>query len=468
LFAVNYQASVIRNSYFLGAAFDEGIMRTSSEDISSVKKKLTIEIESAEVDKKVDSAFKDLSKKAKIPGFRPGKVPITILERRFGKDVAEDVSRDLINESLPKAIDETDVIPLGAPILEREVLKKGQDFKYSALLEIRPKFELRDYLGIEVEKEAHSITDKDVSERIEQIRQANGNLKSEEDRVIQKDDYAVLEYEAFENDQPLEDMKTTNFMLHVGKNEFNAQFEEGLMGMKKDEEKEISVQFPQDYFNSKLAGKDIRFKVKVQDIKVMVLPELNDDFAKGLGGDLQGIEDLTNKVKEALNNQEEKRIGIELNNRLLKKITDTVQFEYPEILVESEIDYAVQSFKQSLAQRGTSLEQAGISEEKMRENFRPTSEMRVKEMLVLEEIARKENITVEEDELNEAYKQLATPMGVEAQVVRQYYEARGMVGSLQEKLTQEKTLKYLVEHAKVQEVSRDMLRENMTPEKESN
>ncbi len=153
-------------------------MKTRLEDISSVKKKLIIEIESKEVDKKINEAYRELGKKAKIPGFRPGKVPRKILERRFSDDVAEDVTRDLITESFPKALAEVDTMPLGTPSLEKETLKQSQNFQYSAVIEVRPRFELKDYLGLEVEKEKYSVTDEDVENRIEKIRQANGYMYS--------------------------------------------------------------------------------------------------------------------------------------------------------------------------------------------------------------------------------------------------------------------------------------------------
>jgi trigger factor len=444
-------------------------MKTSLEDISSVKKKLLIEIEAKEVDKKLNAAYRDLGKRAKISGFRPGKVPKKILERRFGNDVADDVTKDLINESFPKALQELDTMPLGTPALEKEALKQGQDFKYSAVIEIRPQFEVKNYLGIEVEKEKSSIPEEEVEARIEQIRQANGNVKSiDEVRPIRKDDHAVLDYEVFESDSPLDDMKATNSMLKVGSNELHPQFEEGLIGLDKDAETEILVDFEDDYANAALAGKSLRYKVKVVDIKEMIVPELNDEFVTNLGGDFKDLEDLRNKMQESIVNQEEGRIDREMKGRLLQKITEPMDFETPQVLIESELDYALENFKQSISQNGTSLEQVGITEEKLREDFRPASERRVREMLVLEEIAQKDEITVDEEDLKKGFEDMAAGMGQDAEIVRQYYEARGLTDTLKDKLVEEKTLKYLVENAKVLEVERDELSENKTPEKENN
>jgi trigger factor len=337
------------------------------------------------------------------------------------------------------------------------------------VIEIRPQFEVKNYLGIEVEKEKSSIPEEEVEARIEQIRQANGNVKSiDEVRPIRKDDHAVLDYEVFESDSPLDDMKATNSMLKVGSNELHPQFEEGLIGLDKDAETEILVDFEDDYANAALAGKSLKYKVKVVDIKEMIVPELNDEFVTNLGGDFKDLEDLRNKMQESIVNQEEGRIDREMKGRLLQKITEPMDFETPQVLIESELDYALENFKQSISQNGTSLEQVGITEEKLREDFRPASERRVREMLVLEEIAQKDEITVDEEDLKKGFEDMAAGMGQDAEIVRQYYEARGLTDTLKDKLVEEKTLKYLVENAKVLEVERDELSENKTPEKENN
>ncbi len=441
------------------------VMVTKVEDISSVKKKVTIQIESREVDRKINSAYRELRKKARIPGFRPGKVPRKILESRFWDDVADDVTRDLINESFPKALEEIDVMPLGTPVLEKRTLKQGEDFQYSVLIEVRPRIDLKDYLGMEVEKEKICVTDKDVAERIEQIRQSNGDLKSvKEERPVRKDDYVVLDYEAFAGQTPLDD-KATNFMLQVGSNSFHPDFENALTGLKRLDETEIHVGFEDSYYNTRLAGKQVTFKVKILDIKELVVPELDDEFARNLGADFNNLEELREKVRESIVASEEKRIDREMKQRLVRKITERLDFEVPQVLVESELNYAVENFKQNLIQNGSSLEQIGITEEKLKSNFRAVSENRVREKLVLEEIARRENITLDDEDLAAGYQDLAAEMGMDAEIVRQYYEARDLVPSLKEKLREEKTLNYLVEHANIQTVDRDVLNENMSAEK---
>lgn len=433
-------------------------MKASLEDVSPVKKKLLVQIEPEEVDKKLNQAYRELGKRARIPGFRPGKVPRRILEGRFRNQVVEDVARDLINETLPKAFEEVETLPLGPPVLEKETLKQGEDFKYSAMMEVRPQFEVRDYLGVEVEKEKCTVTEEDVRNQLEQIRKSNGKLTSVvQDRPIQRDDYVILDYEGYEGNRPLDGIKSPNFLVKVGANDFHPDFEESLIGLQKDDESEIDVAFEDNYYHSKLAGKNVKFKVKIRDIKELALPELNDEFAQNLGADFNDLEGLKRHVKETAMAQGEKRIDRDLKKRLIEKISEGLNFELPQVLVDSETDYAVENLRENLERSGSSFEKAGLSVEKLKEDFRPSSEKRVKEMLILAQIARQDQIQVNEEDLEEEFREIASNTGQDLETIRKYYEARGLVGSLKERVLEEKTLNYLVEHAKVSEAEKASL-----------
>jgi len=444
-------------------------MKTRVEDISSIKKKLLIEIESQEVDNKLDDAYKKLSKKAKIPGFRPGKTPRKMLEMHFGNQVVEDVTRDLINETLPKAIQEVETFPLGPPLLEKNALKQGNIFTYSAMIEVLPQFELKNYLKLEAEKEKYSITKEDVQNQLDQIRKNHGKLTSiDHNRPIKKDDYVILDYEGFEEGRPIDGIKSSNFLLNVGSNDFHHDFEEPLIGLKKDSETEINVEFEDNYYHSKLAGRNINFKVKIIDIKEMILPELNDEFAQNIGANFKDLKDMKNKVKKTVVAEEKKRIDKELKQRLLQKISESVDFELPQVLVETEINSAVENIKQNLTRSGSNLEKMGLSEEKIRNDFRPVSEKRVKEMLILNMIAKQDEITVGEEDIEKAFNELASTTGENSKNLRKYYEERNVLDSLREKLLEEKTLNYLVDHAKIIEVERSALSQNNKSDKENN
>ena len=442
-------------------------MKTTLEDISPVKKKLLIEIDSKEVDKRLNQAYGEIRKKAKIPGFRPGKVPRKILETYFGNQVIDDVTRELISESFPKAVDEVKTFPLGQPILEKEALKQGQDFNYSAIIEVRPEFEVKDYLGLGVEKEICSISEEDVQKRLEEIREANGKMVSiEEERLIRDGDFVIVDYEGFEDGQPMEDVKSSNFLVKVGKNDFHSKFDEALIGLKKEAETEVGIDFEENFHHTKLAGKSANFKIKIVDIKELALPELNDEFASNLGADLKDLDSLKNELKKAITSQEEKRIDSELKQRLLEKISKGINFELPEVLIDAEIEFSFRRLNDNLERSGSSLEKAGISEAGLKKEFRSASEKRVREMLILDRVAKQDKINIDDDDLEEGYGKLAESMAQDVETVKKYYEARGQVDSLKEEMLKEKTLNYLVDHANISEVERDALSQGESLEQE--
>ena len=441
----------------------EKTMKTNVEEISPVKKRIIVEVDSKEVIKKINDAYRSLGTRAKIPGFRKGKIPRKILENYFRGQVLDDITRDLVKETLPKAVEEADVFPLTMPLVENEALKEGENFKYSAVLEVKPQFQLKDYQGLEVEKEICNVSDENVDKHLEEIRKSTGKLVTvEEDRGIVEEDQAVIDYEGFEGDRPLEGVKSENFLVKVGKNDFHPDLEKALLGLKKEDRTEVKVAFEENHHHAKLAGKSVDFKIRVADIKMMELPELDDEFAKGLGDDFKDLNSLKEKIREDLVKREEMRIDRELKGRLLKKISDSVDFDLPESLVKTEVDYAIQNIRQNLSRSGTDLEKAGLNEEKLREEFRPASEMRVKNKLILGEVAKENDLSINETELSEGFREIALNIGQEPDVIRKYYDANQLLESFRENLLEEKTLNYLIKDAKVKELDADKI----SPEKE--
>lgn len=440
-------------------------MKTTLEEISPVKKKLRIEIDAEEVNKQLNQAYGDIKNKVRIPGFRPGKAPRKILESYYGNQVRDDVTKELITDSFPKAVDEAKTFPLGQPVLEKGSLKQGENFIYSAIMEVRPEFEVKDYLGMEITKEILSVSDEDVQKRLEEIRTANGKLTSiEEKRPIRDGDYAIVDYKGFENGQPMEGIQSSNLLVKVGKNDFHAKFDEALIGLAKEDETEIAIDFEKDFYHSRLAGKRVNFKTKIVDVKELALPELDDAFAGSLSSDFNDMESLRKEIRKAITSQEEKRIVGELKQRLLERISEGLHFELPEVLIEAETDFSVSRFKDNLERGGASIEKMGLSEEGLKKEFRTVSEKRVREMLILEQIAKQDQITLTDEDLEEGYRDLAQHMGQDTETVKKYYEARGQVDSLKEELLKEKTLKYLADHANILEVEKDALGQNKGPE----
>jgi trigger factor len=217
-------------------------MKSALEVISPVKKKLVVELEPEEVDKKIEETYRNLGKSAKVPGFRPGKIPRKVLERVYGPQVSEEVARELVKETLPRAMDETRTFPLSVPMVENDMLKAGEPFKYTAVLEVKPEFELKEYMGLDVEKEIVRVKEEEVEKQLEEIRKANGKLVAvEEDRPIREGDFAIVQYAAYQDGKLLEELKADNHPVKVGSNEFHPEFEKALLDHKTGDSVRVGV-----------------------------------------------------------------------------------------------------------------------------------------------------------------------------------------------------------------------------------
>ena len=429
-------------------------MEMNIEEISQVKRRIDVEIDAGEVTTKLDQAYRELSKKAKVKGFRPGKVPRRILEQYYSQQVLSDVKSDLIEKSFSQVLEESNLYPLGKPSLEDGVMKQGESFKYTIVMEVKPNFELKDYRGISVEKEIVNVSEDDVDKKLEEIREAHANLNPiTTDREIRDGDYVIIDFEAFSNKAPVEDLNGQDILIQVGSGNFYPEIESGLLGLEKGSGKEIAVAFKEDFQDSRLAGKAVVFSVHVKDIKEKELPKLNNNFAKSLGGDIKSLAGLRKKVKQDIILQEERRVDRELKKRVLKKITDSVEFELPQAAVEEEIERSIATFKQNLMLRGARFESTGLSEEKMREDLREGAEQRVKEDLVLGKIADLEKIHLDDDTIREGFKNLAAQTGRDMAQLRRYYEENRLMDSFRNQLLVEKILNHCVQGANITEVA---------------
>jgi len=440
-------------------------MKTRVEEISEVKRKINVEIDAEEVTKSIDKAYSQLSRKAKVKGFRPGKAPRKILEQYYGKQVVNDVKSDLIRESFPKVLDETKLFPLGEPSIEDELINPDNIFRYAIFMEVKPEFEIKNYMGISVDKEVLNISEETVDKSIEKIRKSHAKLISiEEDRGIIEQDRVIINYEGFWKDKPIKDIKGQEFMVHVGSGNFYKEVESGIVGLKKGDEKDIEIDLDENFSDSRLAGKLVNFNIVIIDIKKEDLPELNDDFAKVLGDNFESLADLRQKVTEEITLQEEKRIDSELKKRLIGKISDSVNFELPQILVESEINHSINSLKEGFSQNGMTMESTGISESKMRQELIKPSEVKIKEELALDAIARLEAITLEEKDIGDAFDSLSGRTGSDPALIRQYYESNNLMNSFEAQILAEKTLNHLVKGAIINDVT-EIQKETENPER---
>jgi len=424
-------------------------MNVNVEDISSIKKKVSIEISEDQVTKEVDSFYRELGRKAKIKGFRPGKVPRNILERHFKDYVKAEVVQKLVQDTYPTALSETNLHPVSNPMIDPGDLESGKPFQYSATIEVKPEIKLEEYLGLNIEGKKEEVKDEEVEERLKGLQNLHANLKTiQEARPIQNGDFVIVDYEARMDGKPLEEGKAIDLTVEVGSGRFIPAFEEKLIGLRLEEEKEIEVSFPEDYGYKKWAGKTISFHVKIKEIKEKILPILDDEFAKDLG-DYSSLEELKDKLKQEIEREKKLALERQLKDQMVDQLLQKNTFEVPESLVEEQTKTLVSDTKLRLATQGIKIDTLGISEEKLQEDYREAAMRQVRTFLILEKIAGQEGITVTDEEVEDRFREISERTHQKFDVVKRYYEKNGLIPEVKAGIMNEKTLNLLLEKANI-------------------
>ena len=422
-------------------------MKAVVEDISTVKKKLNIEVASDAVTREMDKALADVAKKAKIPGFRPGKAPKTIVEKHYGEEVRNEVLHRLLTESYLHALQEHNLNPVEVPQIDNvSSLAKGSPLTFTATVEVRPNIELGTYDGIEVKEENLSVSDDEVNQTIDRLRDMYAQLEVVEGRPLEKNDTAIIDFEGFRDGKPIEGAKSAGYALSIGSGSLIPGFEEQLTGMNRGETREIRVTFPADYNNKELAGKEASFTVALKEIKKKVLPELNDEFAKDIGNNAT-LAELKEGIKKDIEARKRDEQASAQREAVLAKLVDAHSFDVPPGMVERELQSMAKSQATRMARSGVDVK--SFDYPKFRDENRLLAEKRVKGLLLLDEIADKEKIEVADQEVNNAIAAMARSAGQTVESVKKYYEStEGGLDNLRASLTREKTLALLLSRAK--------------------
>ena len=424
-------------------------MKATVEEISSIKKKVMIEIPEDEVSREIDSFYEELRKKAKIKGFRPGKAPRSILERQFKEYVKAEVLQKLVQESYPTALSEKDLHPVSDPVVEPGELQNGKPFQYSATIDVKPEIKLEGYLGLKIDGKKEEVKDEEVGERLKRLQELHANLKTiSEARPIQNGDYVIVDYEAKMDGKPLEEGKGIDFTVEVGSGRFIPAFEENLIGLKPEEEKEIAIPFPEDYGYKKWAGKTVSFHVKIKEIKEKIFPPLDDEFAKDLG-DYASLEELKVKLRGEVEKEKELALERQLKDQVVDQLLQANPFEVPEILVEEQTKAYVSDTKLRLATQGMALKNLGVTEDKLQEDYREMARKQVRTFLILEKIAGQEGITVTDEEAEDRLREISERTNQKFDMVKRYYEKNGLIPEVKAGIMSNKTLDFLLQKASI-------------------
>jgi len=417
------------------------------ENLSDIKRKLQIVVPSGEVAAEINRAYKDLGKRAKVKGFRPGKVPRSVLEMYYKKQVQEEVSEIIVRRSLGEALREASLEAVGfnwpeplPPVID------GEDFRYQVEVEVPPEFTVENYQGLTLEDPGAEVTEEQVEARLEEIRENNATLQPiEEPRAAREGDFVVLDYQAYFAGEALPEGKADNTYMELGAGKFNLDFERQLIGLKPGSEARFAVDLPGDFFNPLLAGKTVDFEVKVHELKEKAAPELDDAFAQSLGGNFQTLADLRQAVREdIIKNRERERQG-RLEEQVLDQLIANHSFEVPPSLIRQEQENLLRDQLQFMQQHGLNPE--GLDLEGMLGRLKPKAERRVRVRLIFEKIAAQENVVLSEDELEEGLARIAERSGTTTPQARKFYEENNLMESLRMQLRDEKVMKFILDSA---------------------
>jgi trigger factor len=427
----------------------ESAVKVEIENLSEVKRKLLIEVPASEVTEEVNRAYRDLGKRAKVKGFRPGKVPRSVLEMYYHKQIEQEVSDSLVRSSLAEALKEKDLEPVDLSWPEPPpALVSGEPYRYSVEIEVTPEFEVEDYLGLELHAAQVEVTDMQVETRLEEIRQQNALLKPPpEARPVQAGDFVVLDYQAYFAGEPAEAGKAEGTYVEVGSGKFNPDFENNLIGLAAGAESRFAVDLPDDFANPLLAGKSVDFQVKVLEVKEKVVPDLDDTFAKGLGGNFQTLSDLREAVREDIIKGKERERQALLENQVHDQLISRHPFEVPPSLAHQEQESLFREQWERYSQYG--LDPAQMDHSKLLEALKPMAERRARVKIILEHIAHQEGLTVDEPEVEATLARIAVHSGKDVAEVRKFYQERELMGTLKRELRDDKTMKLLLDKATV-------------------
>ena len=412
--------------------------------------KLEFTIEAAKFDEAIKTVYSKNAKYFNIPGFRKGKAPMNIVERYYGDEIFyEDAFNEVVPEVYEKELKENNIEAVSRPDLDVKQIGKGQDLIFTAVVQTKPEVKLGKYKGIELKKVEYNVSDADIDHELGHMQEKNARLVSIEDRPVEKGDITVIDFEGFVDGVAFEGGKAQNHELTIGSNTFIPGFEDQIIGMKIDEEKDINVKFPEDYFSENLKGKDAVFKVKLHEIKKKELPKLDDEFAKDVS-EFDTLKELKESIKQKIDEENKTKAKYEMQDAAVKAVCDAVEIDIPSGMIETEVDNMVREIEQRLSYQGMKLENylqmIGKTNEEFRKEYEEQAKTSVKNRLVIEAIIKAEKIEPDELTVEEKIKEMAEMYGQKEEQLKQN---EGFVQYIKESLKSEKAVEFIVENAKI-------------------
>jgi trigger factor len=428
-------------------------MEVAVSDLTTLRKSLKIEIPKDVVAPKLDASYQKLQSQVSVKGFRKGKVPMKVLEKSYGDRVKNEVGDALIQETYFDALAKVKLNAVVHPDIKSFHFGDDGSFVYEAEVEIKPEFELATYKGIEIEHPEITVSEEEITKSLELTRREMAPLQSVSDRGVKVDDMIVIDFQGYENGEPLRHVAGAEYPVDLGSGRNGKEFEEMLLGLNKGEESKRVVHFPADFANSILAGKTVEFTVTVKDIKERLLPTIDDEFAKDVSEEFSTLADLTSSISEKIRKEKEKAMEGDITDRLMLKLVEAHDFELPARLVAYEIDALAKEFEENLERQNLNLEAIGLSREKLAETYRSAAERRVKGDFILKKVSEVEAIKLSNEDITKGYERIARQYGMKVDEVKEYFKGRNNILPFMNELLNEKILGFLRDAATVKFVA---------------
>jgi trigger factor len=430
-------------------------MKTSVENISSLGRRLRVEISAQDVAKSFDRVYKKIQRESHLKGFRPGKAPMTSVRSAYGSQATQDVAQELIYGNYPSAVKENALDPISYPEFEFDPPALEKDFVFSAQFEVRPEVALKKYEKLELEKENFVMEQKKIDEVVENIKQSHAEwIDLLEVRPAQKGDLSVIDFDGFVDGAPLEQGQGSGFHLELGTDRFIPGFEEGVVGMKVGEEKRLKLNFPQEYQAAHLSGKPVEFVVTLKGLKKKKLPEFTPEFLKEKLGGVESIEKLKENVAQDIERTEKRRIENDFRNRLLRTLVLANPFDVPKAMVEEQKEILVRDMKDRFVQQGMQESQFSEYEDKWKADFETTAQEIVKSSFIVDAIAKKHGLHGTEADFNTKLEGYVKQTGIEMERVREFYTKEEQAQKLSYMITEEKVIEFLMKTATIKLVAK--------------
>ena len=413
--------------------------------------KLEITVDSEKFNDAIKKVYFKSAKYFNIPGFRKGKAPMNIVEKYYGKEIFyEDAFNEVAGEALDEAVKENNLQVVSRPDIDVTQIEKGKDLIFTAVMQTKPEAELGKYKGVEIKKIEYKVTDDDINHELSHMQEHNARIVTVEDRSVEKGDITVIDFEGFADGKAFDGGKAEGHELEIGSNTFIPGFEDQIIGMKIDEEKDINVKFPEEYFSKDLAGKDATFKVKLHEIKKKELPKLDDEFAKDVS-EFDTLKELKEDIKKKQQKQNDDKAKYETQDAVIKAVCENVKVDIPSGMVETEVENMLKDIEQRLSYQGLKLEQylqmMGKTQEEMKKEYEPQAIESIKSRLMLEAVIKAEKIEATDEEIDEKLKEMAKNYGKEND--EEFLKNENVRNYIKEGLTSEKALEFLVKNAKI-------------------